>query len=220
MAATQAPQQNQAQQNQALVLLAATALAAAAATATAASITVIIGARFATAGIPRPVLQAVLTIVLSQPDDGRHGYGSATSAVRRLNILRLAQFVVASGRRVTAELRQARSRNENLGDALVRAMGRERRYYLLHLEANWRRMQAAASVDSAAMLYGDLLGWYSVKDSKTTADCWHADGSNFRADQMPSIGYPGMVHMRCRCTPGPPHPAPARMLRTQYAAAA
>jgi hypothetical protein len=74
------------------------------------------------------------------------------------------------------------------------------------MQAIYQRELAAARVDSAAMLYGRLLGWNTVVDSHTTPDCLAADGRNFYADKMPRIGYPGTVHATCRCYPGQPFP--------------
>jgi hypothetical protein len=89
----------------------------------------------------------------------------------------------------------------------------EERYYALHLQAEERRQRAAALQDMTARLLGDrtettlaYLGWHAVLDEHTTPECRAADGSNFRADQMPLIGWPGAVHAACRCTCGPPIP--------------
>ena len=75
-------------------------------------------------------------------------------------------------------------------------------------------------VDMATMTYGLLLGWHTVIDKRTSAECYWANGQNFHADQMPAIGYPGAVHPHCRCYPGAPFPggkllSPSpRLLRT------
>ena len=72
-------------------------------------------------------------------------------------------------------------------------------------------MQAAMNTDMASWSYGDLLGWYTVRDARTSAECLAADGRNFSASAPPLIGYPGAVHPHCRCYPGPAHPG-GRML--------
>ena len=104
--------------------------------------------------------------------------------------------------------------------ALARAAGpaelevarlRESGYFEAHLRAEERRMRSAALVDATARLLEDrldepLLGWRAVLDSRTTRECRWAHGRNFRADQMPVIGCPGAVHVRCRCSAGPPIP--------------
>ena len=91
------------------------------------------------------------------------------------------------------------------------AVERELQNYTLHTEAEERRLRAAALVDAAAQLMSDrttdnLLGWRAVVDDRTTPECRAAHGCNFRADRMPLIGWPGAVHMRCRCSAGPPIP--------------
>ncbi len=55
-----------------------------------------------------------------------------------------------------------------------------------------------------ASAHGDLLGWNTVKDSRTTAECYAADKRNFRASMPPAIGYPGATHPNCRCYPSAP----------------
>jgi len=67
-------------------------------------------------------------------------------------------------------------------------------------------MRAAAQVDTAVMDHGLLLGWHSVNDRRTSPECRAANRHNFRADDMPLIGFPGAVHPHCRCWPGAPFP--------------
>lgn len=85
---------------------------------------------------------------------------------------------------------------------------REQHYYEQHVEAEERRMRMALMQDAAASIVAKdaLLGWYAVPDASTTPECRYANGRSFRADQMPAIGWPGAVHMRCRCHAGPPRP--------------
>jgi hypothetical protein len=89
---------------------------------------------------------------------------------------------------------------EDTGEALHR----ERRYYLQHELARRRRQAVARTVDAAASIHGPVLGWWTHKDDRTTPECRAADGTNFVVGEMPVIGYPGGVHMYCRCWPGPP----------------
>lgn len=94
------------------------------------------------------------------------------------------------------------------------AMAAEQRYFGKHLEAEARRMRSAALQDMAARLTSDrgpedvapLLNWHAVMDERTTFECRQANGYNFRADRMPVIGWPGAVHVKCRCTAGPAVP--------------
>jgi hypothetical protein len=145
------------------------------------------------------------------PPERLGAHGPATWNTIKLNLLRRAQFAVASSRRLAGDLASARSRNTSRGQALLDGISRERRYYGQHMGAIWNRMQAAARVDAAADAYGLLLGWYTVLDSHTSAECRAANGKNFRADNRPLIGYPGAVHPHCRCFPGMPHSG-ARLL--------
>jgi hypothetical protein len=165
--------------------------------------------RFRSAGIMPDALRGALEVVMGMPPERGGAYGPATARILRMNLARRAQFLVASARRLTADLRDARSRDENALRALADGITRERRYYGQHMQAIWNRMDAAAAVDSASMLYGRLLGWNTVLDSRTSPECRLADRHNFLADRMPLIGYPGMVHPHCRCWPSRPFPGAA-----------
>ena len=94
------------------------------------------------------------------------------------------------------------------------SVARERGYYGQQLIAGWNREKAGAAVDSASMEHGRVLGWHTVIDARTSPECLRAAGHNFNADQMPAIGYPGMVHPNCRCFPGRPYPS-GKMLAVQ-----
>ncbi|MGH3303261.1 MAG: hypothetical protein ACRDOK_16585 [Streptosporangiaceae bacterium] len=150
-------------------------------------------------------LRGALDAVMTSPPERREGIGAASSAIARLNLMRRAQFTVAAARRITADLKQARSQGTSLRAALAAGVSRERRYFGQHLDAIQQRTQAAALVDSKAADFGDLLGWYTVRDKHTSAECLAAGGKNFYASTMPLIGYPGGVHPHCRCYPGRPH---------------
>ena len=190
------------------------ALAVATAAALASAVTVpaalaLLARRFSPAGISRDVLQQALATVMAMPPERAGFFGPATATVARLNHMRNAQFVVAASRRLQANVAAASSRGTSRAQALADAAARERRYYGQHLLANWARDGAAAQVDSAAMTHGLLLGWHTVLDGRTSPECRAADRHNFRADQMPLIGYPGAVHPHCRCWPGAPFPGAA-----------
>lgn len=86
------------------------------------------------------------------------------------------------------------------------AFEQERRYLEQHRQAQRNRARAAAEVDAAAALWGEVLGWRSVRDRRTTWDCLRLHGKNFAVADPPNGHYPGSVHSRCRCTPGPPWP--------------
>lgn len=91
-----------------------------------------------------------------------------------------------------------------------RAQLAEDRYFAAFQEAERRRNSAGAVVAQLAAGYGLdargelLLGWRARLDSRTSADCRWAHGRNFNALVMPPIGYPGMVHLECRCEPVAP----------------
>lgn len=169
---------------------------------------------FLRAGVPRPALAVAVDVVMGMPPEASGMTGPATQQMIRMNLVRRAQFLVSSARRVTSDLRAGRSQGQSLRSILDEAAARERRYYGQHLDAIWNRMDAAAKTDSASMLYGRLLGWNTVLDSVTSPECRAANRHNFLADQMPLIGYPGMVHPHCRCWPGRPYPG-ASMLPSE-----
>jgi LysM repeat protein len=150
-------------------------------------------------------LRGALDAVMTSPPERTEGVGSASSAIARLNLMRRAQFTVAAAKRITADLKQARSQGTPLRAALAAGIQRERKYFGQHLAAIQQRTQAAALVDSKAADFGDLLGWYTIRDKHTSAECLAASGKNFYASAMPLIGYPGGVHPHCRCYPGKPH---------------
>jgi hypothetical protein len=95
-------------------------------------------------------------------------------------------------------------------DRIVRAERAEDRYFAAFLEAERRRGVAASAVALVASQYGIndrgelLLGWLAVLDNRTSADCRWAHRRNFNALVAPRIGYPGTVHLECRCRPRRP----------------
>lgn len=95
-------------------------------------------------------------------------------------------------------------------DRIVRAERAEDRYFAAFLEAERRRGVAASAVALVASQYGIdvngelLLGWLAILDNKTSADCRWAHRRNFNALVAPRIGYPGTVHLECRCRPRRP----------------
>lgn len=109
-----------------------------------------------------------------------------------------AAYVLAAARRIGHDLLAGKSPRQ--------AVAREARFAKMHEFARKQRLSAAAQVGRAASLYGPTLGWYTWIDGSTTPECLAADGANFDAAQRPLIGWPGSVHPRCRCRPGPPHP--------------
>jgi hypothetical protein len=102
---------------------------------------------------------------------------------------------------------------------LYQARAVEEQYRAAHEEAERKRNESAQQVAQEAAGYGVdkngelLLGWYAVLDSRTSADCRWANGRNFNALIRPSIGYPGTVHLSCRCRAGKPHATRKRVER-------
>lgn len=197
------PQQQGTSQDTALAIAIGTVLV----TATSAAVGIgALGAFLSAARIPRQAMLAALDLVMSHPPGQTGFYGPATMAMERANLQRRAAFVVAAARRIGSDIVAAHSQGRPAATALAVSLKRERRFYAQHLIATWQRSQAGARTDSAAMTYGLLLGWHTVRDTRTSADCLAADGKNFYADHMPLIGYPGSVHPHCRCLPGAPYP--------------
>ncbi len=208
------------QQPSATMAVADTALVAALASALATAVTPMAALTsllpfFRTSRVQPASMLAVLDMVMSFPPERTGVAGSASLVTSRENALRRAQFALAAGRRVTRDLAGARSHGQPLHQALADAIARERRYFGQHLDAMWNRARAAAQVDLAVMTYGNLIGWNTVLDARTSAECRAADGKNFEATAQPLIGWPGAVHPHCRCYPGPPVRG-ARMLASAH----
>lgn len=123
-----------------------------------------------------------------------------------VNAFRRATYLVNGTRRLAPAYASG-----DLG-RIHRAQEAERRYYLAFQDAERSRDEAVFRVAEVAARYGIdrngelLLGWKSIIDSRTSNDCYWANGRNFNALRMPSIGYPGMVHgPSCRCRPVKPY---------------
>jgi hypothetical protein len=210
MTAPAQPQQPPQQQDPAQDAVAVTAIAAVlvSAVSAAAAVTALTGYL---SGLPDKALEAALDVVMGFPPEQAGASGPATLIVSRLNLIRRAQFVLASARRLTGDMAAARSNGVSMIQALQAGISRERRFYGQHLQAGWNRAKAASQVDSAASTYGLLLGWNARLDKVTSAECRAANGKNFLASSMPLIGFPGMVHPHCRCYPGKARPGAAML---------
>lgn len=111
------------------------------------------------------------------------------------NNLYRAAFLVNSSRRVAA------------ADDPKAQLERERAYWQAHVAASNRRMMMAKAAEEAQKKYGWLLvGWHATIDARTSDECRAAHGRNFDPTDPPYIGYPGAVHLFCRCVSGPPFP--------------
>lgn len=203
-------QQDDGLDDAALAVAIAALLAGAAVTASyAAGVTgmlAVLKARFRLSGEAFQALGAVLSLVTERPPAVTGVIGPASEQTSRMNAARRAQYVIAASKRVLAAARQARAKNASVRDAVLAQLARERKFYAMHQQANWNRTAAAGRVDMAAMEHGPILGWLSVLDSRTSAECRSAHGKNFYASAMPDIGFPGDVHLSCRCLPSAPWP--------------
>lgn len=116
------------------------------------------------------------------------GESSAVQLTERANLRFRAAFLVVAFRRIVA------------GGTVAR----ELTLWQAHRRAQARRLRMARRVDEQRWLHGELLGWHATLDRRTSGECRAADGRNFYSLRAPVIGYPGTVHMHCRCQPGAP----------------
>ncbi len=205
------PQQDDGLDDTALAVAVAALLAGAAVTAayatSVAAMLAALKARFALSASALQALGAVLTLVTEHPHPLTGVIGPASERVSRMNAARRAQYVIAASKRVLAAAREARAKGGPIGTAVRAQLERERRFFEQHQKAMWNRATAAGRIDLEAAVHGNLLGWYAVvTDKRTTPECRAAHRHNFYVSRPPKIGLPGVVHVGCRCEPGPPWP--------------
>lgn len=150
-------------------------------------------------------LRAALVEAEKFPPPTLSGIGPAQRNTIETNQLRRAAYIISATRRVAGEMSAAHSRGESTEAARDSAIERENVYFLQHVNADSQRISAANRIDALSGTYGDTLGWYAQHDARVTLECLTANGKNFRVSDPPDIGYPGTVHVSCRCYPGPPH---------------
>jgi len=188
--------------------LIAAIIAALGAALTAAQLVRLLAKIMALAGIGLLALRAVAVLMMSWPPDVLEGTGPAQRHAIRTNVTRRAQFMWSACKRVQAAIAAARSQGTPVLDAIAAALATEKRYMAQHIAASSQRVQASSAVDGAAEAYGNLLGWNSHLDSRTSAGCRLANGKNFYADRPPVVegapSLPGAVHPSCRCWPSAP----------------
>lgn len=151
---------------------------------------VVLAAREALRGFPRPFGDGVV------PRMPTRAPTTAGEVTRRRERYYRAAYVVNAAKRVHRGMRSGQSVQVALRAELVN--------WKRHLEAVQNRRERATQVDAAAARFGALLGWGAVMDARTSADCRQANGKNFNAGTKPAIGYPGTVHPHCRCVPRAP----------------
>lgn len=100
-----------------------------------------------------------------------------------------AAYIVKASRRVQKGL--------NAGKQLPAILSGENVYYRKHELARTQRAKAGRRAAVAAQLYGNVLGWYLNPRLNNEIECITAAGNNFKADSVPKIGLPGLVHMNC-----------------------
>jgi pyruvate/2-oxoglutarate dehydrogenase complex dihydrolipoamide acyltransferase (E2) component len=187
------------------------------------------GAVGALCGVPPAVAQLATRFALgSRRDRAPHAAGLSATVVLRAagkpdgqpgthaTISTIGAAPAHTARYLTAAVGRLATAHADGPDALAKAAAAERRYAAQHVAAQRGRIAAAAAVDRAARENGQpgartvLLGWYLGRrpdgtEPDHTPECELAAGTNFRATQMPAIGWPGSVHPTCYCRPGPAH---------------
>lgn len=132
------------------------------------------------------------------PDRAPRAAGAASRQDRRDAHKYRAWYLVNAARRIHTAIK-TRDKTETVAEAVRRALRPESRYLRQHLAAQQNRRRAAAEADRMAAVYGDRLGWWSVRDGSTTGECRHAHGRDYLVSRPPNIGRPGAVHPHCRC---------------------
>lgn len=129
---------------------------------------------------------------------------NAKSNVRRKLVGYRAAYLLNCAKRISAAIKGApKEEKRQRYDA---AKARENVYYKRHVAMQRRRISAARAVDRASLIYGDTLGWLAFPGERPSEACQKAHMKNFKASEMPSIGFPGAVHMNCKCVAVAPWP--------------
>lgn len=159
-----------------------------------------------------PLIQLTADEVALLPRDETPATRILHQNTMRNSILR-AVYLINASRRLAPAL------TSNDSGRWAQATTIETRYRIAHEEAERKRNEAARQVAITASEYGVdarhelLLGWKAILDKRTSADCRWANGRNFNALVPPIIGYPGTVHLACRCKPVAPYPTRKRVER-------
>lgn len=134
---------------------------------------------------------------LNLPTVNQTSAKTPTQIISDANNTYRSAFLINSSRRV-----------HEAGENGDQQLAKERGYWNAHIAASNRRMIMAARVEEESKKgpKNALLGWYATLDERTSPECRAADGRNFYPTKPPVIGYPGSVHLYCRCVPGPAHP--------------
>jgi hypothetical protein len=153
--------------------------------------------------------RAALKLALSEaerfPQPRYIGIGPAQKSMLATNTIRRSAYIYAATKRSAEALAEAARNGTTREEAIAEIRSAEDRYFNQHVAADYGRTEAGNRIDALASTHGTVLGWYSHDDDRTTPECREANGKNFLASAPPDIGYPGVVHVHCRCQPGPPH---------------
>lgn len=154
---------------------------------------------------------AAARMVTGVPQDEILALSAVQKAMREQNLLRRAQFLLNSAKRLTTQLGE----RPNLAQVTA-AVTKELTYFAAHQAAVKNRVSKAAAIDLVATEVGkphpvtgkpnQLVGWEATMDHRTSAECREAHGKNFLVTKIPAIGLPGSVHPHCRCKARKPWP--------------
>lgn len=135
------------------------------------------------------------------------------SQQRTQNAYRRAQYLMQAAYRLTTAFHSTDP------DAMRKAWAKEQEYIVQHLVAQTKRNKAAYGVYNVwdGLNRPALLGWKAKMDNRTTAECRAADGKNFDPRNIPPIGYPGTVHVHCRCVAVKAYPGADRLEQDYWA---
>lgn len=145
------------------------------------------------------LLTATASDIAAIPRDDSDG-SKILRQLATVNAYRRAAYLVNALRRMAPAALSGEQ------EQIERAAAREERYLAAHDQAEHNRNMAAASVIETTATSArvnqrgePLLGWQAVLDERTTPECRAAHGRNFNPTVRPRIGYPGEVHIHCRC---------------------
>ena len=105
-------------------------------------------------------LAAVLGVVMSSPPPVTGVVGAASAQTSRQNLARRAQFVMAAGKRLAGDVRQARAQGKPVGRALLDGLPGNGSTTSC-TEAMWQRAAAAGKMDMEAATHGRKLGCWN-----------------------------------------------------------
>ncbi|WP_328691407.1 hypothetical protein OHA74_20785 [Streptomyces phaeochromogenes] len=151
-------------------------------------------------GLDKDAVAEATNLAMNIPRDYepmKVGNGTAKASIRTKLIRIRAGYLLKASRRLSAGIKDVPLKEKR--NKLAREVTRESKYFKLHQQMQRKRIQAAKDVDRMAKVYGDVLGWLSLPGGPRSEICQKANGHNFKVSEMPAIGFPGAVHLHCRC---------------------